>query len=191
MTMMMNPNEERAFIRLHFTTYLLTYFLLFHLYSFLTRPSSLVGCRRWGCMDKFLPLLPVFWHVLLPVVYYFLFAVNPLWRCQSISCFVAPDFLYLTSMCFQCFAGNLELFIRITWPNHCSLRLYIFCTSIFCYLLTYLFIHSVCQLCVAADFKSTFHCSFSNDLTFCNWKSNVNRPSTDIIKRAANRLTEK
>ena len=34
------------------------------------------------------------WHVLLPVAYHFLFAVNPLWRCQFTSCSVVPDFLY-------------------------------------------------------------------------------------------------
>jgi len=39
------------------------------------------------------------WHVLLPVAYHFLFAVNPLWcSCQSTSCIVDPDFSYPISM---------------------------------------------------------------------------------------------
>jgi len=34
--------------------------LWFFFFFLLTCPSSSVGCRRWGCMDEFLPFLPVF-----------------------------------------------------------------------------------------------------------------------------------
>jgi len=77
---------------------MITYLLL----SSLTRPSSPVGCRRCGCMDKGLPLLPVFWHVLLPVAYHFLFAVNPLWCCQS-TFYLSPSTSCTRYQCFQCF----------------------------------------------------------------------------------------
>jgi len=39
--------------------------LLINFFS-LTPSSSLVGCRRWGCMDYFSPLFPV-WHIPLSV----------------------------------------------------------------------------------------------------------------------------
>jgi len=56
------------------------------------------------------------WHVLLLLVYHFLFAVNPLWYYHSILFYrrrlLAPD----TNVS-SAFAGNLELFIRFTWPT--------------------------------------------------------------------------
>ena len=97
--------------------------------SSLTRPFSPVGCQRWGCMEKRSPSLSAFyafhylWYITSSLIQILFDIVYP-------SFFCLPWLLILDTKVSNAFAGNLELSVRFTCPNHCSLRLCIFYTSV-------------------------------------------------------------
>ena len=95
----------------------------------LARPSSAVGCRRWAVRMNvyhcFLSLThSTAWRILLP------FCISSLLFYVHLF-FGLPRVLVPVTMVSSAFAGNLELSIHLTWPNHCNLHLAIFCTNVY------------------------------------------------------------
>ena len=84
----------------------------------LASPSSPVGCRRWGCTDERLPLLPVFntFHCLANITSSFLYVVF------NIFC---PSLLRsASSPCSSC-----RGFQHFCWQLHCALAS---CGEVYC-----------------------------------------------------------